>query len=43
MARKTVEQAKTIRMQREGKFADVHPDEVANWLKCGWEIVKTDG
>lgn len=35
---------KTIKMQRtdedtgEIKFADVHPNEVANWHLYGWEI-----
>lgn len=26
----------TVKMVRDGKTADVHPDEVANWNKHGW-------
>jgi len=29
----------TVKMEREGKFADVHPAEVANMQEYGWQIV----
>ena len=28
--------AKTVKMERDGKSADVHPDEVAGMEKAGW-------
>lgn len=31
-----------VPMVRDGKTADVHPDEVSNWARHGWERM-TDG
>ena len=28
---------KTVKMERDGKTADVHPSEVANWESEGWK------
>lgn len=30
----------TIRMRRDDKYADVHPDEVKNWSSYGWSTVE---
>jgi hypothetical protein len=32
--------AQTIKMQRGDRFADVHVDEVANYVKGDWKEVK---
>lgn len=34
----------TVAMIRtaDGKTADVHPDEVENWSRAGWEIAQAD-
>lgn len=29
-----------VRMERDGKTADVHPDEVDNWTRAGWRVVQ---
>lgn len=32
----------TVRMIRvdDGKFGDIHPDEVSNLIACGWRVVE---
>lgn len=32
----------TVRMHRDGKFADVHPDEVANFAAAGFNVVEEE-
>lgn len=32
----------TVRMERNGKFADVHPDEVANWQAHDWVVIDAE-
>lgn len=45
-AAKSADKPTTVRMERhlEGvdgpKEADVHPDEVENWMKHGWSVKK---
>ena len=31
--------ADTVKMERDGKTADIHPDEVENCKRCGWVLV----
>lgn len=35
-----VELVKMKRPDGEPNTADVHPDEVANYMACGWELVQ---
>ena len=28
-----------VRMERDGKTADVHQDEVENWKRHGWRVI----
>lgn len=32
----------TVRMENDGKFADVHPDEVQNFSAYGWQTAQPE-
>jgi hypothetical protein len=38
--KKPSKKPKMVKMERDGKIANVHPDEVANYIKGNWVEVK---